>query len=116
MRQVDNLTADANQLTQVLLDDGTTIQLQLVYMAAIQRWVATINHDDDFEVDNLVLCAHPNILREFRNVISFGICIIATDGLDPIFIDDFTSGRCTIFILNLAEVLATETHVFAVTS
>lgn len=109
MNQIDTISDDANQLLQVVLDDGTSVQLTLQYLAAIERWSISVEVDSlTFTVDGIVLCTFPNILRMWRDILPFGLACTSIDGIDPIFIDDFSTGRCSLFVLDVADVAAVE--------
>lgn len=111
MNQIDNLSDDANQLTRVALPDGSLVSLALVYRPATQRWTVSVTRND-FTVNNVNLCVHPNILRQWRNLIPFGLACVTTDSGDPVLIDDFTSGRATLYILTQADVTEVELNIF----
>lgn len=113
MRQIDNLSSDTDQLVKIVLDDGSFVQFNFHYYPGTQRWNVDILWNS-FEMDGIGLCAHPNLLREFRNTLPFGLTIVTTDGLDPAFVDDFTNGRVTAYVLNADEVAQTESNIFAV--
>ena len=112
MKQITNLSDEADQLTKVVLDDGSVAVFEFVYLPAIERWVFSVSHPT-LTVNRMILCAGPNVLRDFRNVISFGLGCYSTDGADPFYIEDFASGRITLYVLvNAAEVAAVETTIF----
>ena len=111
MQQITNLSDEADQLTRVVLDDGSVVTFEIFYLPTIERWAFNFSHPD-LTVNNLIMCAGPNILRDFRNVISFGLGCYTTDGADPFYIEDFASGRVTLFVLNASEVAFFETNVF----
>lgn len=111
MNQVDNLSDDASQLTRVALPDGSLVVLALVYQPATQRWTISVSRND-FSVNNINLCNHPNLLRDFREVIPFGLACVSTDGGDPVLIEDFVSGRITLYVLTQADVAEVETNIF----
>lgn len=90
MIRVDNLSQDASQISTVLLGDKSTVQIELVYRAATQRWSMNVSRGG-FAAYGINLCVHPNILREWRNTIPFGLVVASTDGADPIAINDFVS-------------------------
>jgi hypothetical protein len=48
---------------------------------------------------NNKLSLSPNILREFRNIIPFGISVEAKDNIPPVEITAFSSGRVTLNLL-----------------
>lgn len=111
MNLIDNLTDEPTQTTTLDLGDGTFAVLTLTYRPTVQRWSLTIA-DGTFEVDGINLCLSPNILRPWKNVIDFGIMCISTDGLDPFFIDDFSTGRVTMYLLTAADVASFEASFF----
>lgn len=111
MNLIDNLTGEPTQITTLDLGDGTFAVLTLAYRPSVQRWVISIT-DGEFEVDGINLCVSPNALRQWKNQIEFGIMCISTDGLDPFFIDDFTSGRVSLYLLNAADVASFEASFF----
>ena len=111
MQAIANLSDEADQLTKVVLDDGSIVTFEFIYQPAIERWMMNIAHAD-LTVNGVNLCAGPNILRDWRNLIAFGLSCISTDGADPFYIEDFQSGRITLYVLNAAEVAAVETTVF----
>ena len=110
MRQVDNLSDEAVQATKVLLDDGSILTLTLRYMPTVQRRTVDVSHTD-LTVNGVNLCNHPNILRQWRQNIQFGIACLAADGVDPVYIDDFLNGRVNIFVLNASDVAGIEANV-----
>lgn len=111
MNSIDNLTSDANQITRVVLDDGSTVIIQLVFNAAVQRWTMNLIYGD-FQVNGLGICIHPNFMREWRNILPFGLGCTTIDGADPVFVDDFSSDRATLHVLTEADVADFEATYF----
>jgi len=54
----------------------------------------------------------PNILRNYKNILPFGISIITEDGSEPFLIDDFSTGRVGFFVLNKEEVESFESQFY----
>lgn len=111
MQAITNLSDEADQITKVVLDDGSVVTFEFIYQAAIERWTMNVAHTD-LTVNGVNLCAGPNVLRDWRNLIPFGLSCLSTDGADPFYIEDFASGRITVYVLTAAEVAAVETTVF----
>ena len=114
MNRIDNLTDDADQVTNLTLEDGTVAILELHYRGATQRWTYDVTHPSfpAGAVKGQMLCAYPNILRQFKNVVPFGISCVSTDGLDPISAEDFVDGRVSLYLLDAADVEAVERSLF----
>lgn len=110
MQQLNNLSDDARQQVVFPLSDGTSISFVFTYRPGIQRWSMDLDHPN-LELHGYNLSLGPNILRPWKNVISFGIAILGTSGLDPINSTDFLDGTCTVNILSAAEVQQVETDV-----
>lgn len=111
MTQVDNVSNQANQTTQVVLTDGSILSLQLIYNGSTQRWTLNVSHPA-LTVNGMNLSCHPNMLREWRNVIAFGLACTTLSGYDPTAIDDFTNGQAQLYVLTAADVQDVEANVF----
>ena len=115
MNRIDNLSGNAFQQSFLQMPDGSTGQLNLYYRAAVSRWFFDFIHPQ-FPNGSLLgagLCAHPNLLRQFKNILTFGFACTTTNGVDPVSIDDFTDGNASLYILDSADVQSVETSFFA---
>lgn len=112
MQQIDVLSDDARQAVSFPLPDGTDISFVFTYRPGIQRWSMDLSHPL-LTLNGYNLCVHPNLLRPWKNLISFGIAILSSTGLDPMNATDFLDGTCTINILSADEVEQVETEVLA---
>ena len=65
----------------------------------------------NFSVNNLRLAVGPNILRQFKNQIPFGIAISGVGNIDPLNQTDWVSNN-GFFILTSDDVAAVETVVY----
>ena len=107
---IENLTEDARQIHHITLDDGSTVDITLIYLPAIQRWQFDIIHPQ-LTCYGRLLSNHPNLLRQWRRIIPFGLACIVTDGTEPFDINDFIYGRVELYILTADEVSAVETDI-----
>lgn len=111
MTLVDNLTNFANQQTVLVLQDGTTATLTLTFDAATERWVANLAYGNTV-INGLGLCTYPNIIRQWRNVLPFGLAIVTADQTDPFDINDFSDGRVKMYLLTKDDVQQVENQIF----
>ncbi len=111
MTRIDNITAQASQRTQPVLSDGSVLTIDLLYNGATQRWTMSIQHAL-LETASLNVSAFPNILREWRNLIFFGVACITTTGQDPTDISDFVNGIAGLYVLDQDDVTAAEEELF----
>ncbi len=108
MKQINSLTDDSKQLLNMTLDDASRVTMRINYIPAQNGWFYSLLYGT-FQVYNRRLVNSPNALRAFRQIIPFGLCCTVVDGYEPVYQDDFTSGRVTLYILNATDVLETET-------
>jgi hypothetical protein len=107
MRLIDKISDKAFQQFSVLSEDNKLINFTLRYLPTQRAWIADIG-----DTTGLHLTTSPNILRNLVNILSYGIAIITTDGLEPFFIDDFATGRCKMYLLNSADIQSIEDGMF----
>lgn len=107
MTQIDNLTGFANQVTTLLLPDGTTAAMELAFHGATNRWVMNLTYGAR-AINGIGLCTLPNVLRQWRNLIPFGIGCATPNMTDPFTVNDFALGRVSMFLLTAADVQAVE--------
>lgn len=111
MTQIDNLTNFADQNTILELEDGTSASLDVVFNASTERWVASVSYAGK-TINSIGLCAFPNVLRQWKNIFPFGLACVTADQTDPFDINDFSSGRVKMYLLNEADILQIESDVF----
>lgn len=103
MYQITNITDDPKQKLNVVLPDGVSIaQLSLRYLANLRSWYMDVLYED-ISIKNRRICSSPNLLRQWNNVLPFGLACYTTDDSDPFFIDDFENGRCGLLVLTPDE-------------
>ena len=103
MKQIDKLTAANKQSFRLTTEDGEKIEVYLYYNPSQEAWNISIGFGD-FVLNGLQLVVSPNILRQHKNVLPFGLAVGSIDGQDPRYITDFVSGRIGVLLLTGAEV------------
>jgi hypothetical protein len=101
---VDRITDDPKQKMTVTLPDGSEATLRLEYKPNQLGWFIVELTRGAFSIKGARIVASPNLLDQQRNLINFGLCCLTTDGHDPMLLEDFSSGRATLYILTQAEV------------
>ena len=103
MKQLTGLTAAPNQTFSHPLPDGETVFFSLRYAPSSQMFFLSLEVGE-FEAKNIRLCNNANILRQYKNILNFGLFVEVSDGYEPFLINDFVSGRCTLNVLTAEEV------------
>ena len=115
MIQLQNLTNAPDQLVTLTMPDGSSGSLEIIYLGAPQRWIYNLTHPSlpAGAINGANICAHPNLLRQFKNIIDFGLACVTTTGLDPVNLTDFTTGIASLYILDASDVQTVESTIFA---
>lgn len=113
MRLIENLSADPRQNVKVVLEDGSIVDITLRYFETQRGWFYDIQYGT-FINYNRRLVTSPNMLRQFRDILPFGIACVVNDGKEPVFLDDFSTKRVVVYFLTAEEVLDVETRIISV--
>jgi hypothetical protein len=100
-----------NQVSLITLPDGSTVTLTTRFVAGQFGWNYDVSWNGltpPWQSNGRRLVASPNVLRQFRNVIPFGLTVSTTDGRDPSSVDDLVSGYATLLLLDPVDVVNIE--------
>lgn len=103
MLYIPSITDDAKQQFNIVSEAGETVSFNLYYCPRQIGWFYDISYGN-FTANGLRLVVSPNTLNQWINIISFGLACSSTDGFDPYYIDDFTSGRISLYLLDAADI------------
>lgn len=113
MRQITEIGKEPTQTLQLVAEDNTRIDFKLFYKPTQESWYFDLSYEpENFSLNGVKLVNSPNILRQYINIIPFGISCIVEDGTDPYFLDDFTSGRAVINLLTETETEQVEINLY----
>lgn len=113
MLQITGLTSDYRQNFQFLTSNNEQVDFKLYYYITQQSWFFDFKYKD-YECKGQRAVLTPNALRHLKNIIPFGLAFYSEDKVEPIFIDDFESGRVKILILSNEEVAEVELDVYGI--
>lgn len=102
MRTLSGLSATAFQKFQVPVN-GCTAEFILKYNPATRTWLLDIVCDA-FILYNLRICHNLNLLAQYSDLITWGLYVTVIGIVEPVLIDDFSSGRAELNILTADEV------------
>lgn len=108
MKKIDKITSYPRQKLSFPLESGEEVSLTLEFMPRQQGWFITELVYLDFIVRNLRVSTSPNILRQFRNIIPFGLCCQTVEKREPMFIEDFQTNSSSLYVMSSSEVKAYE--------
>lgn len=111
MLYINKLTADAQQSLNLTGLPGIQIAMTLRYMPRTQSWVMGVTWGD-VSIQGIQVVGSLNLLRQWRNIIPFGITCICPDGLDPYQLTDYVNQRASLYLLDAADVETIELEWF----
>lgn len=103
MYRLTTISEEPNQNLIFQLDDGTSLSCTLSYYRGQRGWFYSIQYGE-LLLNSRRIVTSLNMLRQFRDIIPFGLACLTTDGLEPIFKNDFKSGRAALFFLNEEDI------------
>lgn len=113
MRQVEIITDEPSQNMIIRLESGRNLIFSLWYSYNQSGWFYSLTFGS-VTINNRRMVSSLNMLRQFRNVLPFGMACDVVDKQDPVFIDDFFNGRAKFYTLNPDDVLRVESLIGSV--
>jgi hypothetical protein len=83
--------------------EGGIINLTLKYSLTTRSWFLDVEHSL-INTYNIRVSFVPNLLEQHTNVIPWGITVLSQDRGEPFLINDFSTERIRLAVLNAAEV------------
>ena len=112
MLYINHLTSDPQQQANLTGIPGVSIGLTLRFMPRVQRWIMGLTYGTE-SIQGIAVTTSPNMLRQYRNIIPFGIACLTASGLDPYTVNDFANQASNLYLLNAADVAAIEAELFS---
>lgn len=111
MLYINKITSDPQQQITLTGISGISINMTLRFMPRIQTWMAGFAYND-VSIQGVKVVTNPNILRQWRRVIPFGILCYAASGLDPFRVNDFSNKAANLYLLNSTDINLVEVGFF----
>ena len=111
MRLINRLNSDSRQEAFLTGNAGQRIKMKLRYLPTQKIWMMDIS-TDDFEVNGIAVLYSYNLLKDYDNIIDFGISCLTLDGQDPRNVTDFESGYAFLYLLNGTDVQEISAEVY----
>lgn len=106
MFKINQITTDPLQKQNLILADGTQVQLTINYKSLQAGWFITELIYGSFDLKGVRICNSPNLLYQFKNQIPFGLACFTSGNREPTQQEDFATGAAILYLLSEAEVEA----------
>ncbi len=104
MQLIQQITSAPLQTQTLILTNGISLTLQMYFRPIQQGWFFNSLTYQSFQLNGLRISNQLNMLRQWKNLIPFGLACISTQNREPSLIQDFASGASSLYILSAAEV------------
>lgn len=111
MKEITALTGEPKQRYQLVLETNDTVDFRLYFYPSQRSWYFDFTYNT-LTVDGSKVVLSPNTLRNFKNIIPFGIGFVTDGYVEPYKLDDFSSGRIKMILLNKEDVEDIERNIF----
>lgn len=112
MRYINKLISSPFQTAFLTGNAGQRIRMDLRYNPTQKMWIADFQLGE-FSVKGISVVKSPNLLRNYRNILPFGIVVTTADGQDPRNLEDFSTQYAAMYLLTQDEVLELEEFAFS---
>lgn len=111
MLYINKITSDPSQNINLTGIPNLNIAMTLRYLARMQLWVMGLKFGTT-TINGIMVTTAPNMLRQFKNNMPFGIACLKADGLDPYYLTDFSTQAANLYLLNSDDVAVLEAEMF----
>jgi hypothetical protein len=105
------LSSDAKQNFQVPITGFDPVDITIEYKPSQYGWFLSLVWGD-FSLNNERISISPNLLRQFKNLIPFGILVAGFQAEEPIFVESWLNNN-QFYILEQDELITIETEFYA---
>ena len=112
MKQITSITDDSKQLITIPLDNNMgSVEFRLYFLPTQYSWYYDFTYNNYTSNGNKVVL-NVNALRHLRKILPFGFMFAGQGNIEPFGIDDFSSGRIQMYVLNENDILQAEQVVY----
>ena len=102
VRVLSTLNDNAYQSVSFVTKESETVKLTFRFIPSQVSWIFDVE-SDSLTIYGLTLSAFVNLLDPYHNNITWGMYVWSKDGFDPWRIDDFSTGRIRVAIIEDLE-------------
>ena len=110
MLEIRNITTDPLQEHSIVLPGGEILEVTFYFMPMQYGWFINNMVFNDFTLNGVRITNNPNMLRQFKNQLPFGLACFSKENREPSFLEDFASRASRLYVLTQAEVLQYEAY------
>lgn len=98
IRVLTTLNENAYQSLSFVTNQGEEVNLTFRFIPSQETWIFDVD-SDSLSVHGLALTAFVNLLDPYHNNLTWGLYVWSQDGFDPWRVDDFSTGRIKVAVI-----------------
>jgi len=109
MKKITTLSSEGKQSFRFAIEGYDAVQVILEFKMNQNAWFYSILWGT-FEVKNGRVVTGLNLLRQYRNIIPFGILVYHPENIDPITVYDWMSNGYEFYMMDESDIIAVEEY------
>lgn len=99
---MQQITITENSTIEIINAKNETYTGYINYNSSRQGWFLDLV-SDNFKIYGIRITSVPNILRAWKERLGFGIGVICENYSEPFLLEDFNTGRASLYLLDLDD-------------
>lgn len=96
---MQQITLTENTVLEIINAKNETYTGYVNYNSSRQGWFLDLV-SENFKIYGLRITSVPNILKQWKNKLGFGIGVLTENNSEPLFLEDFNTERAKMFLLD----------------
>jgi hypothetical protein len=113
MYLIEQISSAPYQKRDLVLLDGSVVTMTIYFQPMQQCWLITELVYGDVVIRGMRITNQPNMLRQWKNLLPFGLGCYTDGNREPSLQEDFLSGASRLYMLSEAEVLEYEEYLLS---
>jgi len=113
MKLITGITNDPSQRVRLVLADKNKASMTLWYSAGQLGWFIDLEYDDKFTLFGVRLTSSPNLLRTWRDILTFGLGVSTKGKGEPLRQSDLSDGTVDLYLLDGDDITRIEQQYFS---
>lgn len=106
MKKISGLTNDPKQQLAIVVDGYDALTLTLEYKSQQYAWYMSVVWGD-FSIYGERVAVSYNLLRQFKDILPFGLAVSGIEAMDPLFKDSWLSAN-SLYLLDATDLATVE--------
>ena len=95
---MQEINISENSTIEIINSKNETYTGYINYNCSRQGWFLDLV-SENFSIYGIRITSVPNVLRQWKNKLGFGIGVLCENKSEPFFLEDFNTGRAKLYLL-----------------